>query len=391
MSQHEPFLDSNMFSLLNKHKFVVVGADHRNPLNIIRSLGMCGISCDAIVIGQSSHLIASSRYIGNLFLVPSYDAAIHKLLELYSSLPERTFILTGEDKMTELLNKRKNLLHNFFFFSMQGEKSPNFYFEKQNQNALALKCGFQIPKSLVWHRGDSLDVLNNLAFPVITKATDSLYADWKDITKICLSHQELTDVLQNSTCDEILIQQYIDKKNELAIQGYSSHDGTSVDYTISTSYKYLLDGNYSHYVEASVKIAPLLKDKINCILEKMGFNGIFEIEFLVDKNDSLWFLEINPRCTALLYLSNWVNLPPAVLWALQTLESPIQPQPYTQKTFYGISEFDDFRARVLTKKISLGHWLKDLKNCQCYCYYNKSDKKPFFSELNTILIRKMKK
>ena len=386
------FLSESAVSLLRRHTFVVIGGDHRNPLNIVRSLGMCGIFPEVILIGEDSHLVAASRYVRRLVFAQTQTVALEKLIEIYSHLPEKVFVLTGEDKMTEYLNRNKDKLQNFYFFSVAHGPAPTFYFEKQNQNNLALACGLLVPKSVIWHKGDPLDIIDDSLFPVFIKAANSLAEDWKGAACICDTKQELAEHLMDIPFEEILIQKYLQKTNELAIQGYSTQNGATIGYTISTKYNYLVPDNYSHFVEASPCTDLEVTANISSMLQAMGFNGIFEAEFLVDQNNQLWFLEINLRCTALLYLSNQAGMPPAVMWALSTLGySAETPLSSARLPLCGISEFDDLRVCVLTKRIPLSSWFRDLRNCQCFCYYNKYDKGPFFQELRHILSKKVKR
>lgn len=353
---------------------------------------MCGIYPDAIVIGESCHLLSSCRYIKGITLVPSHQDAFDKLLELYGNKKNKVFVLTGEDKMTECLNKNRKQLQNFYFFSMSEAVDPLFYFQKNNQNALAQESGFLIPKSFLWKRDCHWENLDQDLFPVITKAPNSLEEHWKDSTAICKSNEELNAFLRTYPGNALLIQQYIRKTNELALQGISTGGGNTVDFTVCTTYKYLLEGDYSHYTVASACTNQELNEKVQKIIKDMGFSGIFEAEFLVDEQDRLWFLEINPRCTALLYLSNNASMPPAVIWALRTMGLPYPfEQCNCQLPISGISEFDDLRVRVLSGRISFSSWIRDLKACQCFCYYDPDDRQPFFSELLAMIKRKLKR
>ena len=42
-------------------------------------------------------------------------------------------------------------------------------------------------------------------------------------------------------------------------------------------------------------------------------------------------------------------------------------------------EFDDYRIRVKTGKISKIEWIRELKNTRCRYYLSKNDIKPFLS------------
>lgn len=44
-----------------------------------------------------------------------------------------------------------------------------------------------------------------------------------------------------------------------------------------------------------------------------------------------------------------------------------------------MAEIPDFGWRVLRKRISLKDWIKSVKSCDCFYFYNKFDKAPFYS------------
>lgn len=45
-------MKNNFYKPLLKHKFVVYGGDHANPLGMVRSLGEMGIAVDVVLVGE---------------------------------------------------------------------------------------------------------------------------------------------------------------------------------------------------------------------------------------------------------------------------------------------------------------------------------------------------
>ena len=58
-----------------------------------------------------------------------------------------------------------------------------------------------------------------------------------------------------------------------------------------------------------------------------------------------------------------------------------------KEPFNAMVEFDDYRRRVKTGKISKKEWIRELKNAKCRYYLGKNDIKPFLS----VCIHKVKK
>ena len=125
----------------------------------------------------------------------------------------------------------------------------------------------------------------------------------------------------------------------------------------------------------------------------MNFSGCFEVEFLLDKNDKLHFLEINPRFSASNQgmLAGGVNMP--LEWALSVLYGRVDESSIKlhNKPFYAMNEFTDFAKQVLTGHVSVFNWIKDWRNSSCLFYYQKGDTFPFYSELKIRIIRKLRK
>ena len=44
-------------------------------------------------------------------------------------------------------------------------------------------------------------------------------------------------------------------------------------------------------------------------------------------------------------------------------------------------ELPDFKIRVLGRKVNIFQWIKDVRKSNCTFYYDKNDRKPFFSAI----------
>ena len=71
-----------------------------------------------------------------------------------------------------------------------------------------------------------------------------------------------------------------------------------------------------------------------------------------------------------------MNLP--YLWATSMIEGDINPNYYKKvpNNFTAMVELTDFKERVLGKKVSLLHWIKDFRDANCKYYLGKKDSWP---------------
>ena len=65
------------------------------------------------------------------------------------------------------------------------------------------------------------------------------------------------------------------------IDGISVNHGKSVFLSMVTDYIYLVPGRYSTYMDVKNTFDKKLSDQIKQIIERIGFEGIFDGEFMV--------------------------------------------------------------------------------------------------------------
>lgn len=376
---------------VKSHLHIVFCAEHYNPLGVVRSLGEAGIPPIAIILRSNLHITSRSKYLKKRFFVDSVEEGYRLLLDTFGSQPEKPFVYTCDDTIANFLDAHYDALKDRFFFFNAGV--PERIAQFQNKEAilqLAQKHGLSFLKTYTVDVGE---IPEGLEYPVITKAIISTIPNWKDDMVICRNESELREAYRHIRSPKVLIQKYIEKKNELCMEGLSVNRGRDTLISIASSYNYLLDNSYSPYMTVGSLHNEELRQKLCGMLEEVGFEGIFEIEFLVDQDDALYFLEINFRNSTWSYASTIAQMPLPVLWAEGMLDPNVVLQARKEVTepFCAMVEMDDLRFRVKTKQITLSEWLRQWKSSKCKYYWGREDCLPFFSTLWGLFYNKLRK
>ena len=114
------------------------------------------------------------------------------------------------------------------------------------------------------------------------------------------------------------------------------------------------------------------------MFKEIGFEGIFEVEFLIDQDGSYYFLETNFRASAWNHTGSIAGMPLSYLWVKSTLNGKIDKK--DKKNFIpftDMSEVIDFGKRVDSGKISLAQWLLEFKQAKGTYFYDEYDPEPF--------------
>lgn len=372
---------------IKEHLHILLCEEHFNPLGIVRTLGEYGIKPILIVIKNKRPVVSKSKYIQKIHLVENISSAYNLLLKKYGEESLKPFVYTSDDQVTSLFdNNYEYLKDKFYFFNAHEKNRITYFMNKDNINKLAIKNNLKVAKTWITEVGN---IPKDIEFPIITKPIVPTIDNWKSEEVLCKNQEELLKAYKNMKSKNILLQKYIDKKDELAIEGFSVDKGKQVYYTIGINFNYKLEGKYSHYMTVKTFENNEIKRKLNEMFKEICFDGIFEVEFLIDKNDELYFLEINFRPSAWNYSSTVAGRPLPVLWAEATLNNMETKKINNNfKPFTAMSEPDDIRNRVKTHQISFIKWIYDFIKCKCHYYINKKDMNPFWSIINVKVKKK---
>lgn len=375
---------------IRNHKFIVFCQDHYNPLGIIRSLGEKGIKSYVILESLHPIMINHSKYVERLHLVKTKEEGLQLLLNLYGNEPVKPFLYTASDDITSLLDLHYDeLIGKFFFFHGRQQGLVTQYMDKENICNLAIKHGCTIAKTEIVTPGTLPTVVD---YPLITKAIISTLGGWKNDSFICHDEGELMEAYKHIRSPRVLLQEYITKKNELCLDGFCFNGGEYVYIPYFSNYLRFDNKSYGPYMVLKPFLDEKVMSHVKAILKDVGFTGIFSVEFLIDQDDNLYFLEVNFRNStwSYAYTCGGYNMP--YLWAKAMLEGKLDlssKKPLNE--FTAMVEPDDFVENVLKKhKVGFFQWVKEVRSAKCY-YWNAEDQSPFWHYLWMRLWRPIKK
>lgn len=376
---------------LHKHKFIIIGSDHSNTLGQIRCLGEKGIKPIVVITEKEPFLITKSKYLGELHQVNSIAEAPRYVAEHWGNEPIRPFLYTDRDDFMCAIDDCYDLLDGKFYFWNAGEKGRiRQLISKEEQMALAKECGFNVIPTERVKRGE---LPKTLDYPIFTKASDSLNPWWKANSFVCHNEKELLDAYQHMGIDNILLQKYIEKKDEVPIEGISIDGGREVKLLVKKSSVRFAPNSFGTYSQVTVFDDEKLESKVKELIRKAKFTGIFEIEFIVDKQGLMYFMEINFRNTMFnhAYADFGINIP--YLFATSHLKGHIvlPENRYTNKKHFVMNELEDMKYSVIHGNTSFWQWLQDFLKADSYLYIDKRDMRPFWALLWSKFSHKLKK
>lgn len=362
-----------------KDRVVIVFAlEHYNPLGLIRSLGENGINPIYFSIKRRYEVATKSKYIKKIYRADSVEEGYKLLLKEFGnySYDERPVVLFSDDKSVGYFDLHYDEVKDKFILYNAGKTGRiNEFMDKKKILELASKVGF---KTLPSYRVKNGVIPEGLEYPVITKDISPNSGSWKSDVFICNNEEELKEAFKSITSEEILIQKYVNKKNEYALEGFTINKGKEMMIVTSLTWKYLIDGYYSPYHDVMMFDNPKMEAMLKEMFKEIGFEGIFEVEFLIDQDDTYYFLETNFRASAWNHTGSIAKMPLSYLWVKSTLNGFIDPKDKKEfEPFTDMSEVIDFGKRVDTGKISLAQWLLEFKQAKGTYIYDEYDPEPF--------------
>lgn len=359
---------------------VFVSRDHYNPVGIVRTLGEAGIRPIAVVVKSKPKQVGKSKYVKKVYYVKDSEEGVGLIIKKFGQTNEKHFILTGDDITVMTLDRHyDDLKDSFYFFNAGGKGNVVKYMNKDTLCDLAVKCGFKIPRTWKVNVGE---IPSNLEYPVITKAINSFSGEWKNIVFVCRNADELMEAYSKMKSKQILLQKYIKKIDEQGSEGFSVNRGKDTFLTVWNSEYYHLDGQYAPvWLNKNVDNQEFIQ-KASKMIEEIGFEGIFEFEFMLGEDGDLYFLEINFRNTINGWETTVAGMPGVTLWCESMSRGYIDKTNYYKKIpdgFYTIAECFDYDVRVKGKIISKKEWKEFYKNANAKLYRGRNDLKPFLS------------
>ncbi len=352
---------------------IIIGGDHHNTLGVLRSLGGRGVRCNLVIVPSSGHsYVSKSKYAKSAALLNDLKELIPYLINYQSATKPVVFCCS--DPVASVIDSNYDVLKDKFHipFSSCGAGYLSFIMNKKNMAKIALECG--LPTPISWYS------VKDAKFPCFIKPLISKEGSKSDIC-ICRSARELYLHVQSPhIASNFQIQQYIEKDFEFQLIGCSLDGGNQVfipgiSYIIRSSET--SNTGYLKYISKDLFQFNYYSQTIDFI-RRIGFSGLFSVEFIRDKSGNDYFMEINLRNdgNAICATAAGANL--HYLWYKFNAENFI-PQDCTilKREVFVQPDFDDM---FLAKRgeITWIEWIKTWCSADCHMEFDKRDIVPFF-------------
>lgn len=370
-----------MNNQFNGHLVIVFALEHYNPLNMIRAFGEQGINPVYISVKRRYEVATKSKYISKLHCVDSVEDGFLLLINQYGRLSEETgkkpYILFSDDKSVGYFDLHfEEWKDKFITYNAGCSGRINEFMDKYEIQQCAKRHGFNVLDSYVIKKGDP--VPDGLWYPIITKDISPNLGSWKSDVFICQNKQELVEALEKITCPLVMLQHFVDKQNEMALEGYTIKNGKEMQIITQMKWKYLIQGYYSPFHDVCMFTDKDMEIKLQAMFEEIGFEGVFEVEFLIDKDGTYYFMETNFRASAWNPTCKFAGMPLPYLWVKGMMNGYIDPNDRKEfEPFTSMSEIIDYSKRVEGGLCSIAEWLRDFKDAKCVYIYDKEDRGPW--------------
>lgn len=369
---------------------IIIGGNHHNTLGVIRALGYKGIHSHVLLItDEEKPYVAYSRYIGKCVILRDKQEIVPFLKEYAKSIQNKEVIFSCADFVTSELDASYNQLKEYFYLPTANEQGVcNHYMDKDTMATLAKKVGIEIPKSWIVEGDMELDV-QKVDIPCIVKPLASIYGSKADI-RILREANSLVQYLAENKGRRFFVQEFIEKDFEYQLIGCSLNYGKEI---VIPGYSKCIrpcPGTNTGFLE----YRPF--DDFDCNLHAcrefikcIGYQGLFSMEYLRDKNGKDYFMEINMRNdgNGICVTCAGINLP--YIWYQYCKGRDYKNEIANNvKDVFVMPEFDELRL-VANRHLGLRDWIKDIYRTNRFMEYDKNDICPFLCLLYKILKRKI--
>lgn len=358
------------------HKAIIIGGNHHNTLGVIRSLGRKGIMPYVIITsGGTSSFVLKSKYIKKGYVVNGSDEALDLVLRDFAKENDKCVLIACHDVISSVFDLNREKLSPYFCVpgTMEQGKITRLM-NKKKMGELASKMGFSVPETKYINANSTID-LDVDFFPCITKPVDSISGKKNEIV-VCRTREELSAFLINHDKDYV-VQHFIDKRYEFQLIGCSLKEGNEIiipgvsviirqSQSSNTGFLHYteLDDSFSHTVETT-----------KSFLREIGYSGLFSVEFLRDKNNRDYFMEINFRNdgNTISVANAGVNLP--YIWYLYCIGAEYRQEIKSIHDEYVMPEFAEL-GLFQQRQISWKQWRDDMNKATSYMDYANDDPAP---------------
>ena len=377
-------------------RVVVAGRNFSSNLCMARSLGQAGYEVETLRIFQTKprlrevmrkmHPETHSKYIKAYHICISNrksKSIVKKLIRIAD--PYRKMLLIPcDDLVANIADEYYNKLSRYYVMpnvdNTQGR--IGYLMSKEVQTELAREAGLPIINSCLIkaHKG-VFEIPETVKYPCFIKPNISKNSS-KSRMRRCDSEEELAAALTEFSAKksiEMLVEDFIDIKQEYAILGLSTKKGV-----ISPGYFVAEEGGHdAHRGVAMIgRILPTevdqkLIDDITAFVASLNFDGLFDVDLILSEDGKMYFTELNLRFGASGYAvtQSGVNLP-GMFADYMLFGVPVDKDCKVEPGKRFISEkimLDEYLAGYLTKE----DMKKKMKEVDIHFIQDKKDPGPY--------------
>ena len=370
---------------------IVIGGNRTNALGLVWSLGEAGHNITLLLYNEGeNNYVNKSKYVKRTILIDKDGDVFHELMKVVTQMDSKPVVFADSDHKSQLLNEHFAELSEYCYLEGgRPDGSINLYRNKDEEEKLAIRCGFTIPETVVITKPEELSDIT-ISYPLFIKVNNSVHGS-KEATRKCDSQME-AETHVNSLPQEyfpVQVQEFIDKEYDLILLGCSLYGGKKVICPVANKKirqypKYIGGTSYSLSFEVSAnEDLRQLAAKAALFIHEIEYTGNFSVD-LVYANGKFYFLEVNLRNDGTSWVStcSGYNLPDMVCRSFVDNNISADNCTFRQKHFIDITLDMQF---VRDGSIRLFQWFKQFNRDTCYNPYNQNDKRPFFKYLQVFL------
>lgn len=339
------------------HRVVIIGQFFNNRLAILRPLGELGYDISVIALEGNKRMTIDSysRYVSNYYLCAkdSADELLDILLTKCIDGNQKVILIPIDDFSVYVLDGNYAKLEQYFMLpNIHGRQGAVVeWMDKDKQKGLAREIGLQVAdsKSLSIVNG-TYNIPSDILYPCFVKP-QSFTLKAKKVLHRCDNETDLKKTLDSICCQfaniVVMIEDYKRIEREYAAVGISNDKEVIIPGVIEIM---SMGRGQGAGVAKTGRIVPIagyepLVEKIKLLVQKIGFIGVFDIDFYLCDN-KLYFGELNLRYggSGFVIFKMGVNLPEMLVRSL--LGEPIDKM---QKYIVRSSTYTN-------EKVCLGDW-----------------------------------
>ncbi len=369
---------------------MIFGDNSPNTLGLVRSVGESGYDVYLLLHEkkQKRCFVSCSRYVKAYFSVKCLKDSLLILHDVLDEGGQAPVLLCSNDHIMSFLDDHYDALRrSFVVFNAKGEQGRISHFmDKREMLKLASECGLNTIKTWSLRGGDPIP--DNIIFPCITKAVDSIVGSKADLV-VCNNIVDLSMHLKDGM--EYLVQEYIKKDYEINVNGVSLGHGTTI--VMPGAIRKIREtlARQSDFIVLEQLPKGLDLDLVSRFIAEIGYEGLFSIEFLC-KGDVFYLLEINMRNDGVSYLytrAGW-NLPEIwIRYMSGETDCKSDKRDPVFKQYYLMTLGDVFNFRE--GKVGFWDWLKDICKTDVHLVLNLKDPLPFIALILGIVRNKTRR